>query len=505
MAITELDVHAAADALLARRRTSHHRARPAEAGQGSPNTITGFLNTWFAALGERLTGARDASLPEPVQGRRRTCGERRWKKRGSWPWHARANRPTAWRRSAKGWLRSKANSHRARPGCKPVKRTWNWACRRCASNWQPCRTRPPSASTRLQAEQQQLASARGAPRAGAWGDGSLARPGRRRAQARHADALAEAQARHAAQERRWLNELDAERQATKRLGAELDRTRQQAERERQAAERERETAERERQVAEQERQSAVQERAKPRPWSGSCKTNCARPCAPKPCCVPNCRRRRRGWKQVRRPRMRAKRRPSSAKPTCCARSRRSRRNWRRKTSSLITGPGRSRHAAPRGEATRRSRPENKAQPYLSRGAAGRTPASLAPLAWTASASICWQSRETGPRPSPPSSTRSGNPLKHGYANAASDWRNSTPARPDPIHGARMRRLSSRRKIQHGRRRRVHNRASASSRVTRNATTATGSVAPRKTNKMETCMGPSWKLKYLWPPRRPSPA
>ncbi|ARP86650.1 DNA-binding protein [Bordetella genomosp. 9] len=35
-------------------------------GRGSPNTITGFLNTWFAQLGPRLAGRGATDVPEPV-------------------------------------------------------------------------------------------------------------------------------------------------------------------------------------------------------------------------------------------------------------------------------------------------------------------------------------------------------------------------------------------------------------------------------------------------------
>ncbi|HTJ98351.1 MAG TPA: hypothetical protein VL522_01940 [Bordetella sp.] len=74
-----------------------------------------------------------------------------------------------------------------------------------------------SATARLQAEQQQAVSAREALMQ-ARAEADTLRVQVVDLQSQQAGVLAETQSRHAAQERRWLNELDAERQATKRLG-----------------------------------------------------------------------------------------------------------------------------------------------------------------------------------------------------------------------------------------------------------------------------------------------
>lgn len=62
--ITELDVHGAADALVAKgERPTVERVR-AHLGTGSPNTVTRLLETWWQSLGSRLhpesSGVKDA-------------------------------------------------------------------------------------------------------------------------------------------------------------------------------------------------------------------------------------------------------------------------------------------------------------------------------------------------------------------------------------------------------------------------------------------------------------
>ncbi|WP_157792992.1 DNA-binding protein [Bordetella genomosp. 8] len=259
MAITELDVHAAADALLREgERPTIERVR-LKLGRGSPNTITGFLNSWFAGLGQRLAGGGHGGLPDPVA----RLSQELW----------RAALAQAHEQVAAGQTeeasRLAAEAHRLA--------TLEQAL---AQAGERLRSREADLELGLQALRQQLAAAQDAARDA----GDALRSERRKAamaeeavtqaraeaealraqlvdvQGRQADALAQAQARHAAQERRWLNELDAERQATKRLTAEIERARQAAERDRQSAEREREAAERERLSLDQERQAAERAR-----------------------------------------------------------------------------------------------------------------------------------------------------------------------------------------------------------------------------------------------------
>lgn len=259
MAITERDVHAAADALLQDgERPTIERVR-LKLGRGSPNTITGFLNTWFAGLGERLAGARDASLPDPVarlaQDLWRAAQEEA-RRQAQASQAEQADRLAAERdrlaiveqELAQGQARLQARQADLELGVQAL-REQLVAAQDAAY----------AATARSQAQQQQLASARDALTQ-ARDEAEALRGQLVDLQTRQAQALDETQARHAAQERRWLNELDAERQATKRLTAELDRMRQAAERDRVAADRERQTAERERQAAEEERQSAEQAR-----------------------------------------------------------------------------------------------------------------------------------------------------------------------------------------------------------------------------------------------------
>jgi hypothetical protein len=69
--ITESDVHAAADALVALgERPTVERIR-AHLGTGSPNTVVRWLETWWLGLGERLASNRQlcintANVPEAV-------------------------------------------------------------------------------------------------------------------------------------------------------------------------------------------------------------------------------------------------------------------------------------------------------------------------------------------------------------------------------------------------------------------------------------------------------
>ncbi|WP_050983058.1 DNA-binding protein [Cupriavidus basilensis] len=68
--ITQQDVWQAADALLlAGQRPTIERIR-LHLGRGSPNTVSPYLDAWFAGLGARLQDpqafAAPASLPEPV-------------------------------------------------------------------------------------------------------------------------------------------------------------------------------------------------------------------------------------------------------------------------------------------------------------------------------------------------------------------------------------------------------------------------------------------------------
>lgn len=74
--ITEAQVHAAADALVAAgERPTVERIR-AHLGSGSPNTVTRLLDTWWAALGARLAAlAPRIALPEAPEAIQRLAGE----------------------------------------------------------------------------------------------------------------------------------------------------------------------------------------------------------------------------------------------------------------------------------------------------------------------------------------------------------------------------------------------------------------------------------------------
>lgn len=255
MAITELDVHGAADALLREgERPTIERVR-LKLGRGSPNTITGFLNTWFAGLGERLAGARDATLPDPVA----KLAQEVWRAAIE---QARRQAETHQSEAAAELARERERLaameeelHQGRERLQAREADLELGLQALREQVVAAQDAAYTAAVRLQAEQQQLAGARDAL-AQARAEAESLRGQLVDMQTHQARALADAHDRHAAQERRWLNDLDAERQLTKRLNAELERMRQAADRDRQAAEQERQGAERQRQAAEQARGEA---------------------------------------------------------------------------------------------------------------------------------------------------------------------------------------------------------------------------------------------------------
>jgi hypothetical protein len=234
MAITEKDVHGAADALLLEgERPTIERVR-LKLGRGSPNTITGFLNTWFAQLGSRIAEQGRADVPGPVA------------EAVSQLWHA-----------ALATARQQLDAERTREDQQLAARRQELAARAQQLDHNEARLaareadlevslaalREQLAETRAEAQRraEQLVAAEDRMRAAqalaetAHREGAALRTQLLDLQTQHGAALAERDARHAAQERRWLTEIDGERQASKRLQAELDRVRKDAERDRMAS------------------------------------------------------------------------------------------------------------------------------------------------------------------------------------------------------------------------------------------------------------------------------
>ncbi|SSW62270.1 Multifunctional-autoprocessing repeats-in-toxin [Achromobacter veterisilvae] len=223
--ITETDVWSAADALLLEgARPTIERVRQ-KIGRGSPNTVSPYLETWFRSLGARIKdpGAFAASpaIPDPIA----RAAAHFWEAALS---EARAEQARTyrerWEELAREGERLAADAEqlqRREAGLAQRERDLQETLKVAASQLAAAEDRLQAAELQLrqrdaQLEQHgvQLADARAAAQA-LLADAEKAR-------GRQAQALEALEARHAAHERRWLNELDGERGAVKRLQARLD-------------------------------------------------------------------------------------------------------------------------------------------------------------------------------------------------------------------------------------------------------------------------------------------
>jgi septal ring factor EnvC (AmiA/AmiB activator) len=229
MAITEQDVHIAADALLqAGERPTIERVR-LKLGRGSPNTITGFLNSWFQVLGTRLhhREASTSCVPETVL------------QTATQLWEKSLEQAFTEINSQLSLERTHLQEARAALAVQQEQLT---------TTTQHLARREADLEHGLVALREQLASTQ-AQLQGVTGQreeavraGELARQETAAVraehealqtqlialQAAHTQNATQAQERHAAQERRWLTELDRERQQVKRLHAEITQIRQDA-------------------------------------------------------------------------------------------------------------------------------------------------------------------------------------------------------------------------------------------------------------------------------------
>ncbi|MDH1301500.1 DNA-binding protein [Achromobacter sp. GD03932] len=223
--ITETDVWTAADALLLEgARPTIERVRQ-KIGRGSPNTVSPYLETWFRSLGARIKDpgafAAPAAVPDPVAqaashfweaalAEARAQQEQTY--RGRWEELAREGEQLA--SDAEQLQQREAQlAHR--------EQDLQEALRVATSQLAAAEDRLLAAEQQLRQRdellrrnQLQLEDARGATQA------ALAESEKIRTQ--HAQALDALETRHTAHERRWLNELDSERGAVKRLQTRLD-------------------------------------------------------------------------------------------------------------------------------------------------------------------------------------------------------------------------------------------------------------------------------------------
>ncbi|MBB1593090.1 DNA-binding protein [Achromobacter sp. UMC46] len=234
--ITETDVWTAADALLLEgARPTIERVRQ-KIGRGSPNTVSPHLETWFRALGARIKdpGAFAASpaIPDPVA----QAAAHFWATAQA---EARAEQAETYRRR---WGELAEEGERLAADAEQLQQREIQLANReqdLQEGLKVATAQLAATEDRLRAAEQQLRHR----------DDQLKQSQLQLEDARsavqtllteaeklrdlHAQALAATETRHAAHERRWLNELDAERGAVKKLQARLDDT--QAASQRQAA------------------------------------------------------------------------------------------------------------------------------------------------------------------------------------------------------------------------------------------------------------------------------
>lgn len=223
--ITESDVWTAADALLLEgARPTIERVRQ-KIGRGSPNTVSPHLETWFRTLGARIQDPRAFSAPPDVPDPIAQAAAHFWEAALS---AARADQALAyqerWEELAREGERFAAQAEQlAQREAQLLERERDLqeALKVATAQLATTEARLQTAEAQLRqrdktlaATQDSLEDARNANKA-LVADAEQDRD-------RHAQAIAALDARHAAHERRWLNELDAERGAVKRLQTRLD-------------------------------------------------------------------------------------------------------------------------------------------------------------------------------------------------------------------------------------------------------------------------------------------
>ncbi len=223
--ITESDVWSAADALLLEgARPTIERVRQ-KIGRGSPNTVSPHLETWFRALGARIQDPRAFAAPTAVPDPIAQAATHFWEAALA---AARAEQARAyeerWEELAREGERFAAQAEQLElREAQLIERE-----KHLQEALEVARAQSATTEKRLQAAEAQLRQ-RDAALAATQTRLEDVRAANKALLAdaehdrdRHAQAIAALDARHAAHERRWLNELDAERGAVKRLQTRLD-------------------------------------------------------------------------------------------------------------------------------------------------------------------------------------------------------------------------------------------------------------------------------------------
>ncbi|MGB3433668.1 DNA-binding protein [Achromobacter sp.] len=223
--ITETDVWTAADALLLEgARPTIERVRQ-KIGRGSPNTVSPYLETWFRSLGARIKDpgafAAPAATPDPVAqaaahfwevALAEARAQQEQAHRGRWEELAREEEQLA--SDAEQLQQREAQLAHREQDLQETLRVATSQLAAAEDRLQAAEQQLRQRDELLKRNQLQLEDARSATQA------ALAESEKIRAQ--HAQALEATETRHTAHERRWLNELDSERSAVKRLQARLD-------------------------------------------------------------------------------------------------------------------------------------------------------------------------------------------------------------------------------------------------------------------------------------------
>lgn len=227
--VQEVDVWAAADALLhAGEQPTIEKVR-LHLGRGSPNTVGPHLKTWFRGLSERLIAGPggESGIPEAVT---RAVGQ---------VWE------TALAAARDEWTAAVALERteliKAREAFDTDRAALMQAQERLQAreadlqaSTQAAHAQAAAAEARLQAAEQQVKEGTHAVKhvqaqlAAAQEQLDTLQQTLQTAQTSHQAALATAEARHATHERRWLGEIDEQRQALKRVQDELTQQRKAA-------------------------------------------------------------------------------------------------------------------------------------------------------------------------------------------------------------------------------------------------------------------------------------
>jgi len=235
--VQEADVWAAADAVLqAGEQPTIERVR-LQMGRGSPNTVGPHLKAWFRALGARLGGAEQTTTG-PVPDSVSQAAQRFWEL-------ALDVAKDEWQLAVATERQALTQAHEKLAADQQVLRTEQQRLDQRETDLKAAiysaREQAATAMARAQTLENQLKQSE--IRAAAL-ESRLAEAAEREhdmqerqheAESRHRQELINAEQRHASHERRWLNDLDTQRQATKKAQDNLEQERKTRDQERKAA------------------------------------------------------------------------------------------------------------------------------------------------------------------------------------------------------------------------------------------------------------------------------